>query len=411
MKIFYTPGREVAIIIAVLVALVANYLFANSAVDFALIVLAAIGALPAITDFIDAVGRGKISLGTFNLFAVVVAFSTGELRSAAFIVLMLACASILEWHTAGRSRNAVEELLKLKPNKAVVEREGIQEEIKADSVAVGDIVLVKRGDRIPVDGVIMFGQTEVNEASVTGESRLVEKLVGDNVLSSTLNEGDVIKIRAVHVGDDSTVGRMAKLIEEASTHKSKPEKLADKFAAIFLPAVIVVAIAAYFVTKSLSAVAAIFLVACADDIAVAIPLAIMASIGRAAKRGVIIKGGQWLDVLSNVKIVVLDKTGTLTYGNFLLKNFVLEKETDEKIFWRYVAIAEKFSEHPIGRAVFKEAARRVENVPDPDKHEVVRGAGVSSVWNGHTISIGKEGEFAHNKTEDLLYKKWAKEYF
>ncbi len=207
------------------------------------------------------------------------------------------------------------------------------EVIDVGLVREGDIIVVPTGSRIPVDGVVVYGRAFINEASVTGESMPVEKFIGDNVLSSTLNESGILKFKAVRIGKDSTIERVAELIKEASKDKCPSEKTADKFARIFLPIVLAIGAATYFFTRDIKMTAAIFLVACADDMAVAIPLAMTASLGRAAKRGVVIKGGEWLDRLSKTDVIVLDKTGTLTYGNLFLKDFYISPLFESKNFW------------------------------------------------------------------------------
>ncbi|KKU17276.1 MAG: Copper-translocating P-type ATPase [Candidatus Azambacteria bacterium GW2011_GWA2_45_90] len=227
--------------------------------------------------------------------------------------------------------------------------------------------------RIPVDGVVIFGGASVNESSVTGESLPAQKTIGDKVFGSTLNESGILKVRAERVGKESTLERMVELMKKAAENKSRPEKIADKFAALFLPVVALAGAATYFLSGNVSMTVAIFLVACADDIAVAIPLAMTAAIGRAAKRGVIIKGGEWLDVLSKMRTLVLDKTGTLTYGVFSVRDVKIEPGVSENEFWQSAAVAEKFSEHAVARAIFREAMKRVGEIPDPDEFKFVRG--------------------------------------
>ncbi len=330
----------------------------------------------------------RISIEVFNIVAVIISAATLDFRSTGFIATMLVFARLLEARTVSRTKNAIQELLKLKPQKAEREIDGRLEEIRADDVRSGDILLIKAGQRAPVDGVVIFGTSFVNESSVTGESRLIEKVVGDEVLSSTLVESGILKMKATRVGKDSTIERLAALMREAAFHKSRSEKMADKFAGAFLPLVAFLGLAVYFVTKDLNMTAALFLVACADDMAVAIPLAMTASLGRAARRGVIIKGGEWLDVLSKIKTLVLDKTGTLTYGSLSIKNVELILEVDPNLFWKLVAAAEKFSEHPVGKMVYREAAKRFHEVPDPDEFKVHKGSGVWAKLRDDEIVIG-----------------------
>ncbi len=390
--VFLSPNREYLIIVSASIALAANFLRPKE-MFYPLLIIALIGAIPTFVAAVSSIisQRKALTIDSFNSFALIVSFAAREFRSAAFIVLMLSSAALLEWFTKSETNRAVKELLKLKPLKAVREERGETKELPVSEVRVGDVLIVSAGARIPVDGTITFGSSFINEASVTGESSPVGKSVGDEVLSSTINESNTIKIKATRVGKDSTIERMAELINQAAKNKSKRERLADRFAAIFLPIVLLAGALVYIITRNALMTAALFLVACADDMAVAIPLAITASLGRAAKRGVIIKGGEWLSVLSRIKTLVLDKTGTLTYGRFTVKDVHIEPGIGRKEFWKYLAIAEKFSDHPVGKSIFKEARKYLEGaVPDPEEHRVLKGRGVIAKFKGKEIAVGDD---------------------
>lgn len=388
--LFASPRREYIIAVILCALLILSYLHLLEDDTVLFLMGALLGSIAPFIDTLRAIRRREITIEAFNFFALLVCFVTGEITSAMFIALMLTFASYLDWRTESRASNAVEELLKLKPNKAYREKNGAIEEIPSGDVQAGDILVVRNGERVPVDGIVVFGSACMNEASLTGESAPVEKIVGDNVYASTLSEMGVIKIHVTKVGSDSTIERMAKLVADAGKQKSKAQRLADKFAGIFLPTVVITGIAIYLFTKDIRMTAAFFLVVCADDIAVSIPLAVTASLGRAAKRGVIIKGGEWLDALAKVKILAIDKTGTLTYGSFSLEKYEIAGGTDAHRFWRSVSIAEKFSEHPVGRAIFREAAKHGTDVPDPSHVRVLKGAGIWVSDGGSEVVIGNE---------------------
>lgn len=351
---------------------------------------ALLAVLPTFWGAVTALRARRMSIDTFNSIAVVVSFATHEYRSAGFIALMLASARLLDWHTAARTHHAMEELLKLKPAQAVRERDGSLEEIPVDRVQSGDVLIVKQGSRVPVDGIVVHGTSYVNESSVTGESALVTKIVGDAAISSTLVESGLLKIRATRVGNDSTIERMAALMKQAAANKSRSEKLADRFAGVFLPVVGLFGLLVYLFTRDLAMTAALFLVACADDMAVAIPLAMTASLGMAAKRGVIIKGGEWLDALGRLNLLILDKTGTLTFGSLAIKETRIAPGLDEQTFWKSLAIAEKYSEHPIGRAAYREAAKYSGPIPDPDDVRVLKGSGIWTAYRQEEFAAGNE---------------------
>lgn len=353
-----------------------------------LAVVALIATVPTVTAAAAAALRRKLTIDTFNSVALAASFATGEFRSAAFIGLMLAFARYLDWRTESRAHRAIEELMRLKPAIARRETPDGTEDVPADTVRKGDVIIVATGTRVPVDGVVIGGEAYVNEASVTGESRLIRKSSGDGVVSSALVESGGVRIRATAVGADSTIERMATLIREATANKSRAERLADRFAGYFLPVVGVIGAAAYVVTGDIRMTAAVFLVACADDMAVAIPLAVTAAVGQAAKRGVIVKGGEWLDVLARLKVVILDKTGTLTYGSLSIVRADIRPGVPENRFWKAVGIAEKFSEHPVGKLAYEEAVKRTGPVPDPLSFDVRKGRGVVAKTAKGTIEVG-----------------------
>ncbi len=388
-KYFIPPYRQYILIGAILLALFHFYFLGGKDQGNILFVIALLGSLETAVGAMNSIFQRKIGIDTFNIFAVAIAFFAGEVTSAAFIVLMLTFADLLEWKTESRAGNAIKELLSLKPRLALRETpSGELEEIDASLVRKDDILMVKNGAVIPIDGTVVFGKADINESSVTGESRLVGKIIGDTVLSGTINEAGFLKVKAVRVGEDSTLSRMIKLVSEASKNKSRSERLADKFAGIFLPVVIVLGLITYYFTRNMVMTGALFLIACADDMAVAIPMAVAAALGHAAKQGVIIKGGEWLDALSRVKLVVLDKTGTLTYGSIAVKLVVFEPNVTEKVFWRAAGVAEKFSDHPIGKAVYREAVKNFGEIPDPDDYKLVAGKGVRARTAGEDVLVG-----------------------
>ncbi|HBP00331.1 MAG: Copper-translocating P-type ATPase [Candidatus Uhrbacteria bacterium GW2011_GWF2_41_16] len=384
------PTREYIFISLLMAAFAIAFFFQSQMI---LLGVAALTVIPTFFHAIEGVRAFRINIDTFNLFAVFVSFMIGDAYSAGFIALMLTFARLLDWHTERRTHHAVEELMRLKPLTAFVERSEALEKISADLVQFGDVVVIKSGAHIPVDGIIVYGSAYINEAAVTGESQPLKKIAGDPVMSSTFVETGAIKIRATQVGRDSTIERMASLMREASLRKSHSEKLADRFAGLFMPFVALVGILVYVFTHNILMTAAFFLVACADDMAVAIPLAMTASLGQAAKRGVIVKGGQSLDVLARMRILVLDKTGTLTFGNLNVRAVRVAKGIEENHFWRTLAIAEKYSEHPAGRAAYHEAVHRVGDVPDPDVFDVVKGKGVRAKVGQEEIMVGTERFF------------------
>lgn len=391
MKILQPPFRYYMFVVLLSAGL--GLSFAIPSMNYFLFFAAFVGALPIMWKALkDIFVEFKISIDVFNSFVLAIAFSMGDPKSAGFIILMLTFADFLDWKTESRAHHAIEELLKLNPPIAIKEEDGKLIETPLEKIAEGDIIVVENGARVPVDGVIIYGSALLNEASVSGESMPIKKVIGEHVYSSTLNESGVIKIRATGVGKNSTIERMVELVKDASSHKSRSEKMADKFAGIFLPLLLLFGIGTYFYTGSITMVVSLFLVACADDMAVAIPLAMTASLGRGARRGVVIKGGEWFDALATMKTLVVDKTGTLTFGKLKLESVHIEPSVDEAKFWGSVAIAEKFSEHPVGRAIFREAFEKVNAAVDPEEFKLY-GGGIYARHGNSEIFVGNEKLF------------------
>jgi len=387
-KILSSPYRQYLAVSLLLFSLALFYL-THGKTSLLLLVVAILGSIETAWGALRAISEKRIGIETFNIFAVIIAFIARDFPSAALIVLMLSFASLLEWRTSSRAGDAIQALLAMKPRRALRERQGgFLEEIDASTIQKGDTLIVKNGEAIPVDGVVVAGKADVNEALVTGESRFLEKLIGDHVLGGTVCEAGFLKIKAVNVGEDSTLEQMIRLVKQASENKSRSERLADRFAGIFLPIVILMGVITYFLTRDIVMVGALFLVACADDMAVAIPLAVSGALGFAARGGVIIKGGEWLDTLSRVKIVILDKTGTLTYGSIAVKTVSKEDGISDERFWNAAGIAEKFSVHPVGKAIFRESVRRIGELPDPEDYKLIEGKGVRARKSGEDIFVG-----------------------
>ena len=389
-KLIQSPTLECVTAIFAVGAFLLDYIFGLQSV---LLVVAILGSIPTVWSGARPLARGKISIDAFNAFALLIALLMGEVRSTVFIILMLKFAGLLDWYTESQRNRAVEEVLRLKPSTALRDTNGTLEEVPVAVIQLGDIVLVKEGSRIPIDGVVIHGGALVNEAPLTGESVPIEKKIGDAVFSSTLAVSGTMKVRATRVGKESTVEQIAALIQEAIKHKSHSEKIADRFAGILLPLVLLAGALTYLITHNILMTASLFLIACADDIAVAIPLAVSAAIGRAAKRGVIIKGGEWLDALSRIETVVVDKTGTLTYGDIRVGDVVIKKGVSEKEFWALVGAAEKFSSHPVGRAIYKEALKHESDIQDPDEFHIEEGSGVHARSQSKEIIIGNADIF------------------
>lgn len=354
-----------------------------------LVLFASIGTIPVVLSALRSLRNKKISVDLLASIALVVSLITKEWASAVFINLMLSSARIFSAYTEDKSRSAIKSLLKLRPEKVKVKRNGETKEESIDSIKEGDIIIIESGERIPVDGVVESGEASIDQSSLTGESLHVEKKTGDKVFSSTLNVSGSLVVRAEKVGADTTLEKIIKLVEESQKNKIEIKTTADKFTSIYIAITIVGTLALYFFFHNVGLVLSVLLVTCADDIAIAVPMAFSAAIGRAAQRGIIIKGGSFLEGLTKVRTLVVDKTGTLTKGRLRVENiFPFNSESETEII-KLAAMAEFFSEHPVAKAVTDYAKQNKIVYAEPEKFQEFSGKGASSEWEGGKIVCGK----------------------
>jgi Cu+-exporting ATPase len=296
----------------------------------------------------------------------------------------------VERFTASHARSAVRDLMAMAPQQARVERDGQEIDIPADSVQAGEIVVVRPGEQIPVDGVIVSGRATVNQAAITGESMPVETGPGERVFAASLAELGSLRVRTTHAGRDSTFGRVVHLVEQAETSRADVQRMADRFSAWFLPIVAGVAALTFWLRRDPLAVAAVLVVACSCSIALATPIAMLASVGAAAGRGLLIKGGKHLETLARADVLLIDKTGTLTLGRPQLTDILPLDGSNADELLRLAASAERFSEHPLAHAVRAAAIARGIALLEPGDFEALPGLGVRCTLGGSQVSVGSE---------------------
>ena len=314
-------------------------------------------------------------------------FSSPFFPAGSVIVLMLGIET-LEIFTLVKMKSAVDELIALMPKKARVKRGIVEEEIDASAVKVGDLLVVKPGEHIPVDGVITKGSGSVNEASITGEGLPVEKSNGDSVLGGTICELGAFEMKATKVGEDTALARVIRLVQDAQNKKPNVQKYADKIATIFIPAVLGIAVVVFAITRDPVKTAAVLLVACPCALSMATPAAVVAGIGNGARKGILIKGGTYLEAAAEVDCVVFDKTGTLTFGKPSVTDIsTFDGIGAEKLLF-YAASAEKLSEHALSTSVLLEAKKRKIAFVDPKSFKVFPGKGVWASVSGKDILVG-----------------------
>lgn len=347
------------------------------------------GAQRFISGFRDIYQR-KITVNVFVVVALVASIGAGEFRPAAIIVFIMAIAGALESYTLDKTFRSIRDLLDLTPKTASVRREQGEVIVPINEVLVDDVVVVRPGERIPVDGVVVAGNSSVNQAPITGESIAVEKSVGHDVYNGTLNESGYLEIRTSKVGDATTLARIVQLVEEAQRSKANIQTVADRFTTWFLPLVLLLAFIGYFTSKDLHVAVSILLVACPCAFAIATPTAVTAGVSNLARRAILVKGGSFLELGDKIDTLLVDKTGTFTLGRPQVVEIVAADGGTEHDVLRLAAIGEKYSNHPLARAVLTLAKERNVDVPDPEDFKVEIGKGIIATWAGVQIIIGKE---------------------
>jgi Cu+-exporting ATPase len=328
--------------------------------------------------------------------------------TAAAIITLILMGKVLEARAKGRASDAIRKLMGLQPKTAVVIRKGQEQEIRIDNVVVHDIVVLKPGERIPVDGIITKGTTTIDESMVTGESIPVERSIGQNVIGGTINKNGSVEFRATAVGKDTTVAHIIKLVEEAQGSKASIQTLADKIAAVFVPSVIGAALATFLywyflrdagLTPAMMNFIAVLIIACPCALGLATPTAIMVGTGKGATEGILIKNADSLERAHRIQTVVLDKTGTLTEGKPSVTDIETLNGLGRDQFLGLVASAEKRSEHPLGQAIVAYASEHGLPLLDPEDFDSSTGLGISASIGGKKLVIGKE-EFLERLSVD-----------
>jgi len=380
------------ILVAVfLLVLFFNYsdIFSPNILQVLFVITATLGTIPVLISALVSLKAKKVSVDLLASIALIAAMIAQEWVSATFINLMLTSARIFGAYTRSKAESSIKSLLKLRPQKTKVKRGKDFIEISTEEVKQGDLVIVESGDRIPVDGKVFQGDASVDESSLTGESVPVSKKKDSPVFSSTLNVAGTIIVKAEKVGRDTTLEKIIQLVDESQKEKSKIKTMGERFASWYIIFTLCGATVAYVVSGNFDLVLSLLLVACADDIAVAIPMAFMAALGYAARRGVIIKGSEFLESLTKVKTVVVDKTGTLTRGRLKVQKIILADSFTEKKFLALVASAECISDHPIAKSIMEYIALKKINFKKPLKFNEVPGKGIIVEAAGTKVVTGK----------------------
>lgn len=321
--------------------------------------------------------------------ATIAAIAIGQYSAAAVVAVLLLLGGMLEELVSARAGKALESLAKLLPDRVTVRRDGHDIVVPLEDVQVGDTILVKSGERIAVDGTVHSGNASVNQAAITGESLPVDKQSGDTVFAGTLNETGAMEILATKVGKETTLGQINRLIEEAQTQKPNVERLLNRHAKIYTPTAIVLGGLLWWWSGDMMRAITMLIVFCPCVMVLATPTALVASVGNAALKGNLIKKGATIESMAKIDTVIFDKTGTLTYGEPKLASIIVLNNNSDENLLLLAAIAEKFSEHPFGKAVVKAAEEKGLSIPDPESFESISGIGIKVKTCGKNIFVGR----------------------
>jgi len=373
-------------------------------------------------DSLIAIGSASsLIYGIYVIFKMTFAAHSGDMdllasyhmdlyfESAVMILTLITLGKFFEERSKGKTGAAISALMDLAPPTALVERDGKEIEISTDDVLVGDLVIVKPGMSIPVDGVVVFGESAIDESALTGESIHVEKTVGDKVTGGTINKSGFIKMKATKVGEDTTLSSIIALVEEASSGKAPISRLADKISGIFVPVVILIALVTFAIwmisgadfETAMSFGIAVLVISCPCALGLATPVAIMVGTGKGATNGILIKSGEALQILKSVDTVVLDKTGTITKGTPSVTRMISLCDENELLSIAYSL--EKNSEHPISSAICEYAKGKEAETLDTEDFTAIHGRGVKATIDGKTYYAGNEKMLESVGIEILKY--------
>ncbi|NLV63073.1 MAG: heavy metal translocating P-type ATPase [Clostridiaceae bacterium] len=410
-KFILSRKNHITLVSAILIAIgfVSKLGFKNEAIAvWALVTASVLGVAPIAIQAYQALKVKVVSIDVLVTIAVAGAFFIKNFEESAIVTFLFLFGAFLEQRTLNKTRSAIKELTEMAPESALKQMEnGEFEEVDVDEVDVGDILLVKTGAKIPVDGTVLSGEGSINEASITGESLPVSKEKGSNVYAGTILDNGTIQIVADRVGEDTTFGKIIELVEEAQDSKSKAERFIDRFSKYYTPAVLVLGIIVWLFSRNLELAITILVLGCPGALVIGVPVSNVAGIGNGARHGVLLKGSEVIGDFSRLDTMVFDKTGTLTVGN----PSVAEKEyygdnIDEAL--GYLASVERESDHPLAKAVLEEIG---ETSFSPVKNtEVVKGGGITANVNGHRIAVGnaalmkREGIQLSEKAKTDMYR-------
>lgn len=367
---------------------------------------ALIGGYPIFKEAAENLLARRMTMELSMTIALAAALVIGEFFTALVITLFVLVAEILEGLTVDRGRRAIRHLLAYLPRAATVRRNGQVREVPMEALRAGDRVLVNPGGAIPVDGSVVGGASFVDQAAITGESMPVEKGVGSTVYAGTINQSGALEIRADQVGRDTSFGKIVDAVERAERSRAPVQKTADRLAGYIVYFALAAAVLTFLVTRDVRSTISVIIVAGACGIAAGTPLAILGAIGQAARQGAIVKGGLYLEALASTDTVVLDKTGTVTFGTPSVRAVVPAAETSEEEVIRAAALAERRSEHPLAKAILARAEQLGLPPQEPERFTYTPGRGVVAELAGERFLAGNEALLAEQGVSLSALPEW-----
>jgi heavy metal translocating P-type ATPase len=380
-------------IIRILTVGLASLLFYFSVIPLPLLLAAMLFGLYSLVKaaFEDLVKEKKIGTEIFITIAVSISIIGKEYLAGAVVLMIILIAEYIASASGEKARASIRDLIGSVPKTAIIKREGKEETVAIDKLEIGDVVLVKAGEKIPVDGVVVGGIASVNQAPITGESMPQEKVKENEVYAGTILESGALDIRMTKAGKDTVFARIIALVEEAETTQAPIEKYTDRVATYLIPVVFVFVAIVFLVTRDVKLIIALLIFTSPAELGLATPLVTIAGIARAAREGILIKGGLYLEELAKVDTVVFDKTGTLTVGQPVVnKVAVLDKDYTEKQLTELAAATDRRSSHPLAKAILDYAKKHNVTVAEPKDFSVIKGRGVKATVHGKTVLLGNE---------------------
>tara|TARA_R110002072_G_scaffold302957_1_gene490355 strand:+ start:7920 stop:9758 length:1839 start_codon:yes stop_codon:yes gene_type:complete len=365
---------------------------------FILLIAMAFGLYSLVrTAILDITKERKIGTELFISIAVIISVVGQEYLAGAVVLMIILIAEYIASASGERARASIKELIGTVPNTAIIKKDGKETTVKIEELNIGDIILVRAGEKIPVDGLVTEGTASVNQAPITGESVPQEKETGSEVFAGTIIELGALNIQMTKAGSDTVFSRIITLVEEAESQQAPIEKLTDKVASYLIPVVFIFVGAVYFFTRDVKLIIALLIFTSPAELGLATPLVTIAAIARAAREGILVKGGLFLEELAKVTTIVFDKTGTLTVGSPTVNQIsVIDSNYSENEVLQLAAVADRRSNHPLAKAILDYAKQQKVTYGEPSQFEVVKGRGVSAEFEGKKLRLGNKAFMEEN---------------